>query len=194
MFQRERTHELTSGDGNALTERLAELQFHRLHRAFEADTYYSDGTRIRQRNGYAEITRTAAAAEHHHITGVTHLTAKVVLLSGDQAVAAHELLSALGLDYLVRVQKVRTVFQHVQETITVTVDELTDLQRCFAETKVTASTMTNARQRLAAAEHSLGLSHCRIEPRPYPELVLAHLAAHNSEPAKAGERPWTAVP
>ncbi|QIZ37924.1 adenylate cyclase [Saccharopolyspora sp. ASAGF58] len=193
MFHRERTHELTGGDGNAFTQRLTELHFHRLYRAFEVDTYYSDGTRVRQRNGYAEITRTRAAAEHDHTTGVTHLTASVVLLSGDQAVAANELLCALGLHRLVRVQKVRTLFQHVRETITVTVDELTDLHSCFTETKVTASTVTNAEQRLAAAEHSLGLSDCRIEPRPYPQLVLEHLTAHEREPAETGVLPWTAV-
>lgn len=180
----ERKRELA--DGTALTTRLVAAHYREIGTSVEVDTYYSrpdrdflntvECLRVRQRDGFSEITyKPASTADTHSAEGIiTKPETNVVLSGADQAMAANALLGVLGMVLLCRVEKTRTNFRHpANSDITVVVD-VVDGVGSFAETEVLAVDPVGAAVLLDEVERQLELSDCPMVNLPYRDLVLQH--------------------
>ncbi|MBB5160052.1 class IV adenylate cyclase [Saccharopolyspora phatthalungensis] len=179
----ERKRELPDS-GEALRSRLAELGY-RQHGTFtEIDTYYSprhvdyletvECLRVRQRDGFAEITYKPASDESTHST--TDVIAKVetnVLLAGaEQAEAANRLMTCTGMVTLARVEKARTLYRHPKhDDVAVAIDTIGSLG-AFVETEITAVDESGVGL-LEEIERELDLSGYPVVTLPYRDLVRA---------------------
>lgn len=183
MIEVERKRELV-GDVDAFRARLAQFGYHRRGTDAEVDTYYSrpdrdfmatvECLRVRERDGFAEITYKPPSTANTHSPG--HIIAKPetnVILSGDrEAAAANSLLDALGMVRLCRVEKTRTTFRHpVQAAVTVALDQIARVGT-FVETEVIALDSAKAALLLDEAERQLGLADYPVVKLPYRDLVL----------------------
>jgi adenylate cyclase class 2 len=184
VIEVERKRELA--DPAELKARLAEADYQEAGTSVEVDTYYSrpdrdflitvECLRVRQRDGFAEITYKPASTAHTH--SATDIIAKpetnVILSGADQASAANTLLDVLGMVPLCRVEKTRTTFRHPDNTdITVLIDAITGIG-AFVETEVMATDAADAAALLDRMEQQLGLADCPVVSLPYRDLVLQH--------------------
>lgn len=149
VIEVERKRELV-GTCAAVKARLGELGY-RAHGCFvEVDTYYSspevdyldtvECLRVRQRDGFAEITYKPASdtSTHSPDNVITKRETNVALRGADQAEAANHLLPAIGMTRLVRVEKSRARYHHPdRDDITVSLDTVSGVGT-FIETEVTA--------------------------------------------------------
>ncbi|WP_433682310.1 class IV adenylate cyclase [Nocardia sp. CA-119907] len=183
LIEVERKRELP--DPCSLRQRLAELGYREAGDRAEVDTYYSrpdvdymktvECLRIRQRDGFAEITYKPPSNASTH--GETDVIAKretnVTLSSPDQAATANQLLAAIGMVELVRVEKARTLYQHPEhDDIIVSIDTVTHAGT-FVETEVTAADTDAATVHLEDVETELGIADHPVVGRPYRDLVMA---------------------
>ncbi|WP_156371371.1 class IV adenylate cyclase [Nocardia arizonensis] len=186
VIEVERKRELP--DPSTLRQRLAELGYHEAGHLTEVDTYFSrpdvdymktvECLRIRQRDGFAEITyKPPSNAGTHSDTDVIAKRETNVSLSGpDQASAANQLLAAIGMVELVRVEKARTIYEHPEhDDIIVAIDAVTHAGT-FVETEVTAADTDAATIHLEEVETELGIADYLVVGLPYRDLVMA--AAH----------------
>jgi adenylate cyclase class 2 len=182
LIEVERKRELA--DVEDFTRRLAEAGCHETGTSIEVDTYYSrpdvdymvtfECLRIRQRDEFAEITyKPASTRSTHSTSGVTAKRETNVGLSGsEQVFAADELLAAIGMVRLCRVEKTRTTFRYPgRDDVTVTIDQLVGVG-AFAETEVMAVDENVATAVLSQVELQLGLINCAVVNLPYRDLVL----------------------
>lgn len=178
----ERKRELA--DATALKARLVEAGYREAGISVEVDTYYSrpdqdflttvECLRVRQRDGFAEITyKPASTVDTHSATGTIAKPETNVILSGpDQTTAANTLLDVLGMVRLCRVEKTRTTFRHQDnKDITVVVDFITGVG-AFVETEVMAEATGDAAALLDQVERHLDLADCPVVSLPYRDLVL----------------------
>ncbi|MFC7328811.1 class IV adenylate cyclase [Marinactinospora rubrisoli] len=185
----ERKRQLSGIETGAVAARLAALGFHGKGSFTERDTYYSrpdtdyletaECLRVRQRDGFAEITYKPAStsATHRHEGIIAKPETNVILAGVDQAEAADQLLVAIGMIPLARVEKSRALYRHPDfEDTTISLDVITGLG-VFVETEVTAADAIEAAARLERLEQQLGLTACPIVSLPYRDLVLQH-ASH----------------
>lgn len=188
VIEVERKRELV--DATALKARLVENGFREAGTSVEVDTYYSrpdidflatiECLRVRQRDGFAEITyKPASTADTHSAADIIAKTETNVILSGpDQATAANTLLDVLGMVWLCRVEKTRTAFAHPDRgEVTVVIDLITGVG-AFAETEVMADDPDAAATLLDVVERQLGLAEHPVVSQPYRDLVLQHEQAN----------------
>jgi adenylate cyclase, class 2 len=183
VIEVERKRELV-GTCAAVQARLGEFGY-RAHGCFvEVDTYYSrsevdyldtvECLRVRQRDGFAEITYKPASDTSTHSPDdvISKRETNVVLSDADQAEAANHLLTAIGMTCLVRVEKSRALYRHPdRDEVTVNLDTITGVGT-FVETEVIAMNGNGAIALLEQVEHQLGLTMHPIVRLPYRDLVL----------------------
>lgn len=180
----ERKRELP-GSGKGVTARLAELGYREDGQFVEIDTYYSpqhtdylvtiECLRVRQREGFAEITYKPASDEAtHSATGVISKPETDVLLrDGDQADAANQLMTSIGMVKLVRVEKHRTIYRSPEcDHLTVAVDTVAGVGT-FVETEVKTSGDHDGVAQVENVERQLGITTCEVVTLPYRDLVRA---------------------
>ncbi|WP_016697691.1 class IV adenylate cyclase [Actinoalloteichus spitiensis] len=191
VIEMERKRELA--DASALRARLVEAGYREAGTSVEVDTYYSrpdidflstvECLRVRQRDGFAEITyKPASTADTHLAADIIAKPETNVILSGpDQATAASTLLDVLGMVRLCRVEKTRTTFRHPdRDDVTVVIDLITGVG-AFAETEVMATDPEVAGRLLNGVEQRLGLANCAVVRLPYRDLVIQHERADVTE-------------
>ncbi|MEV4235403.1 MULTISPECIES: class IV adenylate cyclase [unclassified Nocardia] len=184
LIEVERKRELP--DSDTLFVRLAELGYRQAGQLTEVDTYYSrpdvdymetvECLRVRHREGFAEVTYKppSTASTHSHTDVIAKHETNVILDGPDQADAANELLAAIGMVELVRVEKTRTTYRHpYREDIVVSIDTVTGAGT-FVETEVTATETTVATAHLEQIENELGIADHAVVNLPYRDLVMAH--------------------
>ncbi|MBF6213186.1 class IV adenylate cyclase [Nocardia puris] len=186
LIEVERKRELP--DPKPLRRRLAELGYREAGHLTEVDTYYSrpdvdymktvECLRIRRRDGFGEITyKPPSNASTHRDADVIAKRETNVLLSGpDQASAASQLLAAIGMVELVRVEKNRAIYKHPDHDDTIVSIDVVTRAGTFVETEVTDTDPDAAAIRLGEVETELGIVDCSVVGLPYRDLVMA--AAH----------------
>jgi adenylate cyclase class 2 len=184
VLEVERKRELA--DAEALTARLVEAKYREAGTTAEIDTYYSrpdidflatvECLRVRQRDGFAEITYKPAsnAATHSAADIIAKPETNVVLSGPDQGAAATTLLEVLGMVRLCRVEKTRTTFRHPEDDRVTVVIDLIGGVGAFVETEVMAADSDAAAALLDQVERQLGLTGCAAVRLPYRDLVLQH--------------------
>lgn len=183
VIEVERKRELI-GTCAVVETRLGELGY-RAHGCFvEVDTYYSrpevdyldtvECLRVRQRDGFAEITYKPASDPSTHSPDdvISKRETNVALSDADQAEAANHLLTAIGMTCLVRVEKSRARYRHPdRDDVTVNLDTITGVGT-FIETEVITVNGNGATTLLEQVEHQLGLTAYPVVSLPYRDLVL----------------------
>ncbi|WAL66456.1 class IV adenylate cyclase [Amycolatopsis cynarae] len=181
----ERKREL-NGDIGAVKARVTRCGYLELGTSVEVDAYYSrpdrdflatvECLRVRQRDGFAEITyKPSSTAETHSSEDIiAKRETNVVLAGDDQATVANDLLAVLGMVPLCEVRKTRTTYRHPgRSEITVAFDAVAGVGD-FLETEVLAENVDEASRLLDEVERQLGLTGYAIVKLPYRDLVLRH--------------------
>jgi adenylate cyclase class 2 len=184
LIEVERKRELP--DSETLLARLTELGYRQAGQLTEVDTYYSrpdvdyietvECLRVRHRDGFAEVTYKppSTAATHSHTDVIAKRETNVILNGPDQAEAANQLLAAIGMIELVRVEKARTTYRHPhRDDIVVSIDTVAGAGT-FVETEVTATETVAATTHLEQVEIELGIADHPVINLPYRDLVIVH--------------------
>jgi adenylate cyclase class 2 len=183
VIEVERKRELV-GTRVAVTARLDELGYRANGPVVEVDTYYSrpevdylhtvECLRVRQRPGFAEITYKPAsdASTHSRDDVIAKRETNVALYGADQSESANDLLTAIGMIRLVRVEKTRILYRHPDRAeVVISLDTISGVGT-FIETEVTAANPDEATALLEQIEHQLGLTTYPVISLPYRDLVL----------------------
>ncbi|WP_280330776.1 class IV adenylate cyclase [Nocardia wallacei] len=183
LIEVERKRELP--DASALRERLTQLGYRETGHLTEVDTYYSrpdidymktvECLRIRRREGFAEITYkpSSNAATHSDADVIAKRETNVTLSGPDQAAAADELLTAIGMIELARVEKTRTTYQHPDHDDTIVSIDAVTHAGTFVETEITATDTAAATTHLERVETQLAIADHPVVNLPYRDLVMA---------------------
>ena len=182
LLEIERKRQLT-GDAKELIKQLQELGFELQSNLHEVDTYYSrpdvdfmqtvECLRIRQRDGFAELTYKPAT------TAATHTKNDVIIkpetnlpIQPEDAAIDKQLLSNLGMVRLVEVNKYRRSFQSPDfPQATVAIDEIKDAGT-FVEVEVLSDDETSALAIISDIETKLGLESAEVVTRPYRDICM----------------------
>lgn len=182
LLEIERKRQLTSNI-EELIGRLQDIGFKLQSDLHEIDAYYSrpdvdfmqtvECLRIRQRDGFAEVTYKPAT------TTATHTKNDVIIKPetnppiqpGDAAIAK-QLLTSLGMVQLIEVNKYRRSFQSpVFPKATVAIDEIKNAGT-FVEVEVLSDDETDALAMINDIETKLGLESAEIVTRPYRDICM----------------------
>jgi adenylate cyclase class 2 len=176
------------GGGDALAHVLDDQGWTAGPPETEVDVYYSrpdidymetvECLRVRQRGDVAEITyKPASTAATHSADGVISKPETNVPLVPGHAGHADQLLTAIGMRRLVRVEKYRTTYRHRQRPgVTVSIDTVAGVG-VFVETEV-ISTDADAAARLVEETEALLQVHCHpVVDLPYRDLALSAIPA-----------------
>ena len=149
----------------------------------EIDTYYSrpdvdfmqtvECLRIRQRDGFAELTYKPATTTATHTANDVIIKPEINLpiQPGDAAIAK-QLLANLGMVRLVEVNKYRRSFQSSDfPQATVAIDEIKDAGT-FVEVEVLSDDETSALAMISDIETKLGLESADIVTQPYRDICM----------------------
>ena len=149
----------------------------------EIDTYYSrpdvdfmqtvECLRIRQRDGFAELTYTPAttAATHAKNNVIIKPETNLPIQPGDTAIAK-QLLANLGIVRLVEVNKYRRSFQSSDfPQATVAIDEIKNAGT-FVEVEVLSDDETSALAMISEIEAELDLNSAEVVTRPYRDICM----------------------
>ena len=182
LLEIERKRQLT-GDAKELIKQLRELGFELQSNLHEIDTYYSrpdvdfmqtvECLRIRQRDGFAEVTYKPAttAATHTENDVIIKPETNLPIQPGDAAIAK-QLLANLGMVQLVEVNKYRRSFQSSDfPQATVTIDEIKDAGT-FVEVEVLSDDETDALAMISNIETKFDLESAEIVTRPYRDICI----------------------
>ena len=182
LLEIERKRQLT-GDSKELIKRLQDLGFELQSSRHEIDTYYSrpdvdfmqtvECLRIRQRDGFAEVTYKPAttAATHTENDVIIKPETNLPIQPGDAAVAK-QLLANLGMVKLVEVNKHRRSFQSPNfPKATVAIDEIKNAGT-FVEVEVLSDDETSALGMISEIETKLGLESAEVVTRPYRDICM----------------------
>ena len=182
LLEIERKRQLT-GDAKELIKQLQDLGFELQSNLREIDTYYSrpdvdfmqtvECLRIRQRDGFAELTYKPAT------TAATHTENDVIIkpetnlpIQPEDAATAKQLLTNLGMVRLVEVNKYRRSFQSSDfPQATVAIDEIKDAGT-FVEVEILSDDDTSALAMISDIETKLGLDSAEIVTRPYRDICI----------------------
>lgn len=182
LLEIERKRQLT-GDVEELIKRLQDLGFELQSNLYEIDTYYSrpdvdfmqtvECLRIRQRDGFAEVTYKPAT------TAATHTKNNVIIkpetnlpIQPEDAATAKQLLANLGMVQLVEVNKYRRSFQSSDfPQATVAIDEIKDAGT-FVEVEVLSDDENSALAMISDIETKLGLDSAEVVTRPYRDICM----------------------
>ncbi|MFC2601701.1 MAG: class IV adenylate cyclase [Candidatus Saccharimonas sp.] len=182
LLEIERKRQLT-GDVEELIKRLQDLGFELQSNLYEIDTYYSrpdvdfmqtvECLRIRQRDGFAEVTYKPATttATHTKNNVIIKPETNLPIQPGDAAIAK-QLLSNLGIVQLVEVNKYRRSFQSSDfPQATVAIDEIKDAGT-FVEVEVLSDDETSALAMISNIETKLDLNSTEVVTRPYRDICM----------------------
>lgn len=182
LLEIERKRQLT-GDAKELIKQLRELGFELQSNLHEIDTYYSrpdvdfmqtvECLRIRQRDGFAEVTYKPATTTETHTTNdvIIKPETNLPIQPGDAAIAK-QLLTNLGMVRLVEVNKYRRSFQSPDfPQATVAIDEIKDAGT-FVEVEVLSDDETSALAMISDIEAKLGLDSAEVVTRPYRDICM----------------------
>ena len=182
LLEIERKRQLT-GDAKELIKQLRELGFELQSNLREIDTYYSrpdvdfmqtvECLRIRQRDGFAEVTYKPATTTATHTANdvIIKPETNLPIQPGDAAIAK-QLLTNLGMVRLVEVDKYRRSFQSSDfPQATVAIDEIKDAGT-FVEVEVLSDDETSALAMISDIETKLGLDSTEVVTRPYRDICM----------------------
>ena len=182
LLEIERKRQLTS-DAEELFKQLRELGFELQSNLREIDTYYSrpevhsmqtvECLRIRQRDGFAEVTYKPATtiATHTKNDVIIKPETNLPIQPGDAAIAK-QLLANLGMTRLVEVNKYRRSFQSSDfPQATVAIDEIKDAGT-FVEVEVLSDDETSTLAIISEIEAKLGLESAEVVTRPYRDICM----------------------
>ena len=182
LLEIERKRRLTSNIEDFI-KKLEKLGFELRSELSEIDTYYSrpdvdfmqtvECLRIRQRDGFAEMTYKPAT------TAATHTANDVIIkpetnlpIQPEDAVIAKQLLANLGMVRLVEVNKYRRSFQSPNfPKATVAIDEIKDAGT-FVEVEVLSDDEAGALATVDEIESKLNLDSAEIVTRPYRDICM----------------------
>jgi putative adenylyl cyclase cyaB len=164
-------------------KKLEKFGFELQSKLSEIDTYYSrpdvdfmqtvECLRIRQRDGFAELTYKPAT------TAATHTKNNVIIkpetnlpIQPEDAATAKQLLANLGMVQLVEVNKYRRSFQSSDfPQATVAIDEIKDAGT-FVEVEVLSDDENSALAMISDIETKLGLDSAEVVTRPYRDICM----------------------
>ena len=182
LLEIERKRQLT-GNTEELINRLQNLSFELQSSHREIDTYYSrpdvdfmqtvERLRIRQRDGFAEVTYkpVTTTATHTKNDVIIKPETNLPIQPGDTAIAK-QLLADLGMLQLVEVSKYRQSFQSSDfPQATVAIDEIKDAGT-FVEVEVLSDDETGALAIISDIEAKLGLESAEVVTRPYRDICM----------------------
>ena len=182
LLEIERKRQLI-GDAKELIKQLRDLGFELQSNLREIDTYYSrpdvdfmqtvECLRIRQRDGFAEVTYKPATtiATHTENDVIIKPETNLPIQPGDAAIAK-QLLANLGIVKLVEVNKYRRSFQSPDfPQATVAIDEIKDAGT-FVEVEVLSDDETSALAMISEIETKLGLDSTEVVTRPYRDICM----------------------
>ena len=181
LLEIERKRQLTS-DAEELFKQLRELGFELQSNLREIDTYYSrpdvdfmqtvECLRIRQRDGFAEVTYKPATTIATHTKNDVIIKPETNLPIQPRDVAiAKQLLANLGMVKLVEVNKYRRSFQSPNfPKATVAIDEIKNAGT-FVEVEVLSDDETGALAMINDIETKLDLSSAEVVTRPYRDIL-----------------------
>lgn len=182
LLEIERKRQLT-GDAKELIKQLQDLGFEPKSSRHEIDTYYSrpdvdfmqtvECLRIRQREGFAEVTYKPATtiATHTKNDVIIKPETNLPIQPGDAAIAK-QLLANLGMVRLVEVNKYRRSFQSSDfPQATVAIDEIKDAGT-FVEVEVLSDDETGTLAMINDIETKLGLESAEIMTQPYRDICM----------------------
>ncbi len=182
LLEIERKRQLT-GNAEGLIKRLQELGFELQSELREIDTYYSrpdvdfmqtvECLRIRQRDGFAEITYKPAT------TTATQTSDNVIIkpetnlpIQSKDATIAKQLLASLGMVQLVEVDKYRRSFKSSDfPQMTISIDEIQNAGT-FVEVEVLSEEKTNALAMIDEIETKLNLNLAEVVTQPYRDICM----------------------
>ena len=132
--------------------------------------------RIRQRDGFAEVTYKPAT------TAATHTANDVIIkpetnlpIQPEDAAIAKQLLANLGMVQLVEVNKFRRSFKSPDfPQATIAIDEIKDVGT-FVEVEVLSTDKASALAMISDIEAKLGLDSAEIVTRPYRGICMGQL-------------------
>ena len=181
LLEIERKRQLT-GDAKELIKQLQDLGFELQSNLREIDTYYSrsdvdfmqtvECLRIRQRDGFAEVTyKPATTATHTENDVIIKPETNLPIQPGDAAIAK-QLLANLGMVQLVEVNKYQRSFQSSDfPQATVAIDEIKDAGT-FVEVEVLSDDENSALAMISGIETKLGLGSAEVVTRPYRDICM----------------------
>ena len=181
LLEIERKRQLTS-DAEELFKQLQDLGFELQSNLREIDTYYSrpdvdfmqtvECLRIRQRDGFAEVTYKPATTIATHTKNDVIIKPETNLPIQPRDVAiAKQLLANLGMVKLVEVNKYRRLFQSPNfPKATVAIDEIKNAGT-FVEVEVLSDDETGALAMINDIETKLDLSSAEVVTRPYRDIL-----------------------
>jgi len=182
LLEIERKRRLTSNIEDFI-KKLEKFGFELQSNLREIDTYYSrpdvdfmqtvECLRIRQRDGFAEVTYKPATttATHTKNNVIIKPETNLPIQPGDAAIAK-QLLSNLGIVQLVEVNKYRRSFQSSDfPQATVAIDEIKDAGT-FVEVEVLSDDETGALAMISDIETKLGLDSAEVVTRPYRDICI----------------------
>lgn len=181
LLEIERKRQLTS-DAEELFKQLRELGFELQSNLREIDTYYSrpdvdfmqtvECLRIRQRDGFAEVTYKPATTIATHTKNDVIIKPETNLPIQPRDVAiAKQLLANLGMVKLVEVNKYRRLFQSPNfPKATVAIDEIKNAGT-FVEVEVLSDDETGALAMINDIKTKLDLSSAEVVTRPYRDIL-----------------------
>ena len=182
LLEIERKRHLTSNIEDFI-KKLEKFGFELQSNLHEIDTYYSrpdvdfmqtvECLRIRQRDGFAEVTYKPAttAATHTKNNVIIKPETNLPIQPGDAA-TAKQLLANLGMVQLVEVNKYRRSFQSSDfPQATVAIDEIKNTEM-FVEVEVLSDDETGALAMINDIETKLGLESTEVVTRPYRDICI----------------------
>lgn len=184
----ERKRQLPADGDPNVTQLLAELGWKADAPVTEVDVYYSrpdidymetvECLRVRRRGDFAEITYKPASTTATTNDGVISKPETNVLLAAgfEQADLADQLLDAIGMRRLVRVEKHRTTYRHpLYPGAGVSIDLLLGVG-AFVETEVISTDPETAATVVKDIETQLDIMDLPIVDLPYRDLALNGVA------------------
>lgn len=183
MIEVERKRRLPDG-GERLAVLLGELGWEAAAPVLEVDAYYSrpdvdfmvtvECLRVRRRGDFAEVTYKPPSTDAtRSVDGViSKQETNVVLAGAGQAPLADQLLEAIGMRLLVRVEKHRTSYRHADlPDVTVAIDTVAGVGT-FVETEVMSADSIAAAETVERVEKELDLAELPTVELPYRDLAM----------------------
>ena len=182
LLEIERKRQLT-GDAKELIKQLQDLGFELQSNLREIDTYYSrsdvdfmqtvECLRIRQRDGFAEVTYKPATTTATYTANDVIIKPETNLpIQPGDAATAKQLLTNLGMVRLVEVDKYRRSFQSSDfPQATVAIDEIKDAGT-FVEVEVLSDDENSALAMISDIETKLGLDSAEVVTWPYRDICM----------------------
>ncbi len=171
------------GNLEVLIARLGSQGFSLTDETTEIDIYYSrpdidfiqtvECLRIRQRDGFAEITYKPPTNQHTRTENGIIIKPETNLPVGPENITvAKQLLANLGMVKLVEVNKFRQIFKCDDEPgLTIAIDEISSVG-VFVETEIISEDKELALRRIEDIEARIGVQEFEIIARPYRDICM----------------------